>query len=67
MLDYCMTVTENILCFLKDKPNRMDFRLENAANDWERFWNWIGARGDFAASLGEWNIRHNARKTAPVA
>lgn len=65
--DYCCTVNENIRCFLKDKPNYMTFRLENAANDWERFWNWIGAKGDFAASLGEWSINYNARKTAPVA
>ena len=65
--DYCRTVNENICCFLKDKPNHMAFRLENAANDWERFWTWIGAKGDFAASLGEWNIKHNARKTTPVA
>lgn len=66
-LDYCNTVNENIRCFLKDKPNHMTFRLENAANDWERFWKWIGAKGDFAASLEEWNIKHNARKTAPGA
>lgn len=65
--DYCRTVNENIRCFLKDKPNHMAFRLENAANDWERFWTWIGAKGDFSASLGEWNIKHNARKTTPVA
>ena len=65
--DYCCTVNENIRCFLKDKPNCMTFRLENAANDRERFWNWIGAKGDFAASLGEWSINYNARKTAPVA
>lgn len=59
-IDYCDTVTRNIECFLRDKPHQMLFRLENAENDWHTFWTRINGRGDLAASLAEWQIRHNA-------
>ena len=60
-LDYCETVNANIAAFLKDKPNTMEFRLENAENDWKRFWDWIKAEGDRNKALDEWHIMHNAR------
>lgn len=59
-LDYIDTVEANIALFLKDKRHRMHFRLEHAAEDFTRFWQWIGARGDLAAALAEWDTRHNA-------
>lgn len=61
-IDYCETVDSNIRLFLKDKSNKIDFRLENARNDWLRFWAWVGAEGDLDGSLKEWLVQHNARK-----
>lgn len=63
--DYVDTVTANIRIFLRDKPNRMDFALENARQDWPRFWEWVGAEGDYEASLAEWNEQHNRRALPP--
>jgi hypothetical protein len=59
-LDYIATVEANISLFLRDKPNVIDVRLEHAAEDFAAFWSWIGARGNKAAALAEWQIRHNA-------
>ncbi len=58
--DYVDTVTRNIEAFLDGKPEVMRFRLETAAEDWPRFWNWIGAEGDFDASMAEWRVPHNS-------
>lgn len=52
-IDYCETVKENISFFLRDKPNVMSFKLENAMSDWARFWNWIKAEGNFEKSIDE--------------
>ena len=60
--DYVDTVTENIRVFLAGKPLAMTFRLETAAADFARFWDWIGAEGDRAAALAEWRVRHNASR-----
>jgi hypothetical protein len=57
--DYVRTVTENIRLFLKDKPHRMDFRIENADEDWPIFWQEIGAEGDFDAAIGTFAKRIN--------
>lgn len=59
-LDYVDTVTANIEAFLENKTRKMGFRLENAKADFERFWSAIGAEGDQAAALGEFDIPHNA-------
>ncbi|TCJ13503.1 hypothetical protein EZJ19_10115 [Parasulfuritortus cantonensis] len=58
--DYLDTVEANIALFLRDKPNRMAFRLETAQQDFSEFWRRIGARGDLAAALAEWQTRYNA-------
>lgn len=31
---------------------------------WREFWQWIRAEGDFAASLAEWRIRYNRRRSS---
>lgn len=62
-IDYCETVNENISFFLRDKPNVMSFKLENAMSDWARFWNWIKAEGSFEKSIDEWKIKYNSRKS----
>lgn len=58
--DYLQTIDANIRLFLRDKPYRMDFQLEQAQQDFPRFWQAIGAEGDMQAALAEWSIRHNA-------
>ena len=65
--DYVATVTSNIRLFLKDKTHRLDFALENAEEDFRRFWDWIAAEGDYAAAAAEWRVRHDteARRTRP--
>ena len=59
-LDYCDTVEENIRLFLRDKKNRMEFRLEEGRERFAEFWGRIGAEGDFEAALAEFDVRHNA-------
>lgn len=58
-LDYCKTVNANIAAFLKDKPHTMNFALENAHEDFERFWDRIGAEGNLANALREWEVTYN--------
>ncbi len=59
-LDYLDTIDSNIECFLKDKKNKMSFQLENAPEDFNLFWQRIGAEGDLDAALAEWQSRYNA-------
>lgn len=62
--DFVDTVTENIHAFLRDKSRVMTVRLETGAEDFARFWEWIGATGDAAAAAAEWDVRHNATPEA---
>jgi hypothetical protein len=62
---YVETINENIALFLRDKPRKIEVQVERAAEDFARFWDAIGARGDRAAALAEWTIRHN--RSAPEA
>ena len=59
-LDYIDTVECNIEHFLVNKPNKMEFRLESAKNDFKQFWEMIGAKGDLEMALSEWDISYNA-------
>lgn len=34
--------------------------MERAKDDWRDFWKWIGAEGDFDASLAEWDRKYNS-------
>lgn len=58
-IDYCETVNANVAFFLRSKTHVLRFSLERAVSDWRQFWNWIGAEGDFNASVGEWQTKHN--------
>jgi len=62
--DYCDTVNSNIDLFLKDKTKKMEFNLETAKEDFEKFWNLIGAEGNLEAGLKEFGVTYNA--SAPV-
>jgi hypothetical protein len=53
--EFVDTVTENIRCFLKDKPNR----LERISDQFPVFWGRIGAEGDLGEALEELKERHN--------
>lgn len=48
--DICNTIEANIRHFLKDKPNQMEMHLETIQVDFERFWDWIGAEGNYEAA-----------------
>ena len=58
-LDYCDTVNSNIELFLKDKNKKMEFKLENAKQDFQLFWDLIGAEGNIDAALSEFDIAYN--------
>lgn len=57
--DLVTSMTANIELFLRDK-DFVEVRLEHAAIDFERFWQWAGLEGDLHAALSEWDVRHNA-------
>jgi len=58
--DYINTVELNISLFLKDKKNKMSFRLENYSEDFEIFLQKISAEGDFKSAFKEFNTNYNA-------
>jgi len=62
-LDYYDTVNSNIELFLKDKTRKMVFNLEQARQDFQKFWKFIGAQGDIDMALAEFNNAYNASKT----
>lgn len=66
-LDYCETVNANIELFLKDKTKQARVSLENAKEDFGRFWEWVGAEGDLRAALAEWDVKYNASGTGARA
>lgn len=63
-LDYVDTVNANIAAFLRDKSHTMLFQLEQAHEDFPRFWEFIGAQGDYAGALAEWDTAYNATTPA---
>ena len=59
-LDYYETVNANIEAFLKDKTKKVGVSLENAKEDFQNFWELVGAEGDLPAALSEWDKIYNA-------
>ena len=59
-LDYIETIESNITLFLKDKTHTLEFSLENAEQDFARFWQSINAQGNLEAALAEWKTSYNA-------
>jgi hypothetical protein len=57
---YWDTVNDNIAHFLKDKPQQMTMWLHDIGDPFQRFWERIGAVGDLAGALAEWQTPHNA-------
>ena len=58
--DLVDTVSENIRAFLQGKSHVMTLHMETMTEDFPRFWHWIGAAGDLAAAMAEWQTRNNA-------
>ena len=58
--DYIETIESNIVLFLKDKTQTMEFNLESAEQDFKQFWKLINAEGDLEAALAEWKTSYNA-------
>ena len=58
--DYVETVTANIECFLKDKPQKMVIELESIESGFVDFWSKIGAEGDLDKAREELYVKHNA-------
>lgn len=58
--DMIATVTANIQAFLRNKTNVMEIQLATASEDFARFWEWIGATGNWEIAAAEWSVRHNA-------
>jgi len=62
-LDVCLdvvdTVTANIELFLRDKSKVLRMSLENIAEDFVRFWYWIGAEGGKDAAIAEFRTLYN--------
>ena len=57
--DYLLTIETNIECFLKDKSQQMKFSMDNAKEDFKKFWDLISAEGDLQAALAEWDVAYN--------
>ena len=55
---YYDTVNANIAHFLRDKCS-MEVRIENIEDDFQDFWSWIGAEGDYDAAIAEFSRQHN--------
>lgn len=52
----------SIRAMLRGWKNSMTFRLEDRLSDWPRFWQWVGAEGDYEASLKSWETPRNTRE-----
>ena len=48
------------LCKAALPPMAQEVWLENARAWWRRFWDRIGAEGNYDAALAEWSVKHNA-------
>lgn len=55
-------VNANIERMLETVPPQRSktLQLERIGDQWQEFWDWIGAEGDFEASLAEWERRYNS-------
>lgn len=65
-LDYCDTVNSNIELFMKDKTQIMEFNIEDAKNDFKKFWDLINAEGNIDAALAEYDICYNNTPTSKI-
>ncbi|MCS4122733.1 hypothetical protein [Salinibacter ruber] len=57
---YYDVVNSNIEYFMKTKKNHMVVHLETAEQDFQEFWDRIGATGDLSRALNEWSHKYNS-------
>lgn len=57
--DYVDTVNANIEFFMSNKTKTMTINLENISEDFKYFWEQIGAKGDLANALSEFQVPYN--------
>lgn len=60
--DYIDTVNTNIEMFLNNKMRRMTISIENIEDDFQAFWQKIGATGNLDEALAEFQVKHNATR-----
>ncbi len=63
IFEFIHTVTKNIEFFVANKSRVFTLHMEEAEQEFPKFLDWIGAKGDLVAAANEWSIRHNARET----
>ncbi|MEL4455027.1 hypothetical protein [Lutimonas vermicola] len=57
--DYVNITNANIGLFLKDKSKVLEINVSTIKEDFEFFWNSIGAKGDINKALDEFNVKYN--------
>ncbi|WP_216643637.1 hypothetical protein [Spiribacter salilacus] len=58
-IDYIETIDQNIKLFLEARERKMEFWIERAQDDFPSFWSEIGAEGDLAAAVAEFDNPSN--------
>lgn len=56
--DYVETVRANVELFLRDRPHML-IDIDRPKDDFAGLWHRIGAKGDLAAALAEFDVRYN--------
>lgn len=64
--DLVATVNANVEQFLGNKTKVMTITLETATTTFPIFWQWIGAEGNLAAALAEWQTHYNLMPLPPL-
>lgn len=50
------------LCAMISPDRRMAMHLETIKYQWQSFWHWIQAKGNYDESLASWDTPHNVRR-----
>ena len=57
--DTMRAIVDASLAIASHHDQAIRMHLETIKTEWDLFWSWIGAEGDFDASLAEWDRRYN--------
>jgi hypothetical protein len=61
-IDLVQTITANIESFLKGRPHKLEIDIDRPKEEFLRFIEAIGAKGDIESALGEFSVRHDVNK-----
>ena len=64
--DYVESTDFMIKHFLQDKPNKLFIDVKQLSDEFEMFFNWIGAKGDLASCISELSIYSNKNKSGLI-